>query len=291
MKRILREPLLHFALLGAALFALYSLLTPSREMPDEVIVSEGQIKHLIATFSGFHQRSPAPDELKGLIDEYVREEILSREAIKLGLDRNDSIIRRRLQQKMEFVATDLVNAIEPTDEELTAWLANHPGNFRQEGKFSFRQLYLDPNKHGDHLEQDAAKLIADLSAADSRADLSGRGDPFLLPDTFESQGSTAIADQFGKDFVAALTQTKTDAWTGPITSTYGLHLVFVTSRTESRLPTLSEVREQVKRDLLSERRLEANRHLLDELLTKYTVKIDWPDQGPAEATKEIAAVP
>src|SRR5262245_55195571 len=133
MNRIAKEPLLHFLLLGAALFAAYGFLNRSTQAQlGEVIVRAGQIEHMAARFAQFQQRAPTTEELKGLIDQYVREEVLSREAIKLGLDQNDAIIRRRLQQKMEFVATDLATVDEPSDAELTDWLANHPDIFRDE---------------------------------------------------------------------------------------------------------------------------------------------------------------
>src|SRR5262245_13006659 len=147
MRSILKEPLLHFMLLGSALFAAYAFLNRApNARPDEIIVRAGQIEHLAARFAQFQQRPPTAEELKGLIDQYVREEISSREAVKLGLDQDDSVIRRRLQQKLEFIATDLATADEPTESELADWLAKHPDNFRQPARYSFRHVYLSPER-------------------------------------------------------------------------------------------------------------------------------------------------
>jgi hypothetical protein len=292
MKQILREPLLHFLALGAALFAAYSYLHRGREAtPGELVVSAGQIEHLAARFTQFQQRPPSKTELKGLIDQYVREEILSREAVKLGLDQDDTVIRRHLQQKMEFVATDLATAGEPNEAELADWLAQHPDKFRHEPQFTFRHVYLDPDKHGDRFEADAAKLLADLKQAGVKAESSTLGDSFLLPHEFVDVSQSVLAVQFGPEFTKPLAELKIGEWTGPIRSGYGAHLVLLTARSEGHLPALDEVRDFVRRDLVSERRQEVNRRFLEGLLSHYQVKIEWPREDSAATEKKLAKVP
>jgi hypothetical protein len=283
-RSLLKEPLLHFLLLGAALFAVHHVLSrETGERPEQVVLGAGEIEHMAAVFARFQQRPPTAEELKGLIDERVREEILSREAVKLGLDRDDQIIRRRLRQKLEFVATDLAAMDEPTDAELAAWLADHQGRFREDQSFTFRHVYLDPGKRGERLESDAAALLAVLRRGDSGADTSAFGDGFLLPHEFADQPRETLGAQFGPDFAAALAELPTGQWAGPVRSGYGAHLVLVAARSEGRLPTLDEVRESVHRDLKSHRRIEANRRFLDGLLEGYDVRIEWPTQAPAGA--------
>ncbi len=292
MRSLLKEPLLHFLLLGAALFGGYSFLNRNpKTQPTEVVVSAGQIERLTGTFTRFRQRPPTAEELKGLIDQYVREEILSREAVKLGLDQDDSVIRRRLQQKMEFVATDLATADEPSESELAAWLAKHPDNFRQQPRFSFRHVYLNPDKHGDRFDADVSKLLADLKQAGTKADAGALGDSFLLPHEYAGESQSAVAAQFGPDFAGQFDRLKAGEWTGPIRSGYGVHLVLLTARTESRLPPLPEVRELVKREMMNERRLEANRRFLDGLLAKYKVKVEWPKAALVSADRRVAKTP
>ena len=292
MKQFLKEPLLHFVLLGAALFGAYGFINRTTNTPPgEIVVSAGQIEHLATTFSRFKQRPPTPEELQGLIDEYVREEVLSREAINLGLDRDDTIIRRRLQQKMEFVANDLAGANEPTEGELADWLAKHPDNFRQEERFSFRQVFVSQEKRGAHFEADISKLLKELKQVGPQADVDELGDSSLLTREFNGESQSAIAAHFGSDFAARLANLKIGEWTGPIRSGYGAHLVLLTARTESRSSALGEVREQVKRDFMSERRLEANRHFFDGLLAKYRVKIEWAPAEVVNADQIIAKSP
>jgi hypothetical protein len=292
MRSLLREPLLHFLLLGAALFAADGFFSRApRAQPGEIIVSAGQIEHLAARFAQFQQRPPTTEELKGLIDQYVREEILSREAMKLGLDQHDAIIRRRLQQKMEFVATDLATADEPTEAELAAWLAEHPDDFRQEPRFSFRHIYLNPAKRGDRFDADLAQLLTDLKQDGAQANLRALGDSFLLPHEFADASPRAVAAQFGSEFAGQLARAKTGEWTGPIRSGYGVHFVLLTARTDSRLPALDEVRESVTRDVMSARRLEANRRFLDGLLAQYQVKVEWPKEDFVSADQTTGQTP
>jgi PPIC-type PPIASE domain len=274
MNRILREPLLHFLLLGAALFVGYRLL--NRAAPagaQQIVVSPGQIEHMLATFVRTWQRPPAEDEVKGLIDAYVREEVLAREAMKLGLDQNDVIIRRRLQQKMEFIADDLSAAVTPDDAQLARYLAAHPDTFRQDQQFTFRQVYFNPEKHGDQLDADVARLLAELTAKGAGAETSELGDPSLLPPALVDEPLRGIENGFGGEFAAQLQQLPVGRWSGPVPSGVGMHLVLLDQRVAGRVPALAEVRDRVRREWESEHRREASRKLLEALLKQYEVTI------------------
>jgi hypothetical protein len=275
--KLLREPLLHFLLLGAALFAAYRLT--NRELKpgaQQIIVSPGQIENIVATFARAWQRPPGEEEVKGLIDQYVREEIFAREAMKLGLDQNDVIIRRRLQQKMEFIADDFAASNEPTEADLAGYLSKHPDAFRQDQRLTFRQVYLNVDKRGDKLEADAGRMLADLKSRGARAETAELGDPSLLPPAMANEPQSGIENVFGAEFAAELRKVPVGEWSGPMRSGVGVHLVLVEQRWEGRVPALAAVREQVRREWENERRLEANRRFLDELLKKYQVTIQWP---------------
>jgi hypothetical protein len=285
MRRLLREPLIHFFLLGAVLFAAYDLLSPEQlAQPQRILVTPGQIEHLATSFSATWQRPPTRTELQQLVDQYVREEILSREAVKLGLDQNDSVIRRRLQQKMEFVSEDLFTNTEPTDAELTAYLAEHPEDFRQEGRVSFRQVFLSADKRGEHLQGDAAELLSELKTLGPAADVSALGDPTLLPPAMTDEPPGRVESTFGRDFASGLAGADTGTWIGPIRSGLGLHLVFIEQRESSRLPELAEVREAVLREWGNARRVEARHQFYDDLLKQYQVSVEWPAPQRANRT-------
>jgi parvulin-like peptidyl-prolyl isomerase len=287
MKKILHEPLLHFALLGALLFAAYSFLNrePAAD-PQRIVVSPGQIEHMITTFVRTWQRPPSDAEMKGLVDQYVREEVLSREAMKLGLEQNDTVIRRRLQQKMEFIAEDLAATAEPTEADLAAYLAKHPDAFRQDQQLTFRHVYLNPEKRGDQLDADVAKLLGDLKAAGAQADISRLGDPTLLEHAFRNESQRRVEADFGAEFAAKLASLPLGEWAGPVLSGFGTHLVLVEQRTEGRSATLDEVRSQVRREWENARRLETNAKFLETLLQQYEVTIEWPKDEPAKTTAQ-----
>lgn len=292
MKRILKEPLLQFLLSGAVLFVIYAARNRDTAAgPTEVVVSAGHIEHLSATFAQLYRRPPAPAELKGLIDQYVREEILSREAVKLGLDRDDAVIRRRLQQKLEFVASDLAAIDAPTQAELEAWLAKHAERYRTEPVFSFEHVYLSPDRRGARLEADATALLAELRQRGPAVDVDSLGDSFLLAHAFDAAERSTVAAKFGAEFAAQLAAAPLGEWFGPVRSGFGMHLVLVTKRDGGGTPGLESVRERVARDLRNARRLEANERFLDGLLAQYTVKIEWPKPAEDEARQAVAQGP
>ena len=287
MKKILREPLLHFLVLGTAIFAAYGLLSKrNSDEPGKIVISAGQVASMAETFARTWRRPPTSAELEGLIRDRVQEEVYSREAVALGLDKDDTIIRRRLRQKMEFVTDDVAALAEPTDDELSAYLKTHADAFRVQRQFTFCQVYLNPERHGENLVRDTAQLLAQLQQAGDQADVSELGDSFLLEHSFQSLPAGEIAKQFGEKFAAKLGEVSLGQWQGPIESGYGVHLVLVSERREGRVPPLAEVRDAVRREWANARRLESNEKFYQELLKRYVVTIERP--GPAEE-KRIAA--
>lgn len=287
MKRVVKEPLLHFLLLGAAIFVTYGLVSKrSSDEPGKIVITQGQIENLAAGFAQAWQRPPTSEELAGLIKDRVREEVYSREAVALGLDKDDTVIRRRLRQKMEFISEDIAAQTQPSDADLHAYLQTHPDSFRIEPRFTFRQVYLDPEKHGEHLGRDAARILAQLNQAGGTADPSALGDSFLLEQEFAAMSASEVTKQFGDTFATQLGTLAPGQWQGPIESGYGVHLVFVRERTEGRPPTLAEVRDRVRREWENARRLEANENFYQALLRRYTVTIEGLE--PAAERERLA---
>jgi len=275
--KALREPLLHFFLLGALLFAAHGWLRRNdRSGPESIVVTRDDVDSLAAAFARTWQRPPSGEELESLIDDHVREEVYVRAAIAMGLDDDDVIIRRRLRQKMEFVSEDLASRAEPTDDQLRAYLESHPDAFRAPRRLSFRQVYLDPARHGENVARDAEELLVRLGELGPDADVSGFGDSVMLESAYPSMAETEIARLFGDQFAAALGALPLGRWQGPIRSGYGLHLVAVSERREGRMPDLDEARDAVRREWDDARRLEANETFYQGLLKQYVVTIDAP---------------
>ena len=279
LKKLIREPLFHFLLLGAAIFVLYASSTRHKmEGPGEIVVTQGTIENLVTGFTRTWQRPPTEDELKGLMRDYIRQEAAYHEAVALGLDRDDMIVRRRLQQKLEFLLGDSTAGIEPSDVELQDFVQAHIGLFSTEPRFSFRQIYFNPQLHGGDAHRDALRALEELQRVGPRSIPARLGDPFLLERSFENVPLSDVKKTFGERFASELSTLPIGVWQGPIDSGYGTHVVYVVQRSEGHLPTLAEVRDQARREWLDARRREATDRFYQTLLSRYTVRIEAPPE-------------
>jgi hypothetical protein len=274
VRKLLKEPLVHFLVAGALLFAAYAWVNGGDPEPGRIVVTQGKIENLRASFGRVWQRPPTSSEMDGLIRDAIREEVLAREAVALGLDLDDTIIRRRLRQKMEFIANDLAAPAEPTEAELEEFLAKHPDLFRIEPRWTFRQVYLNAEQRGDALQRDAARLLEALNQPGATADFRALGDATMLNPELADVPAGEAARQFGEEFTRQLEQLPTGRWHGPVISGYGAHLVLVEDRTPGRLPELAEVRDEVAREWTDARRREGNEQFYQELLKRYAVTIE-----------------
>lgn len=281
MKTLLREPLLYFLLLGGTFFLLYQQFSDSGSgsaaSTQEIRISEGRIQALGASFEKTWQRPPSAQELDGLVNEFVREEIYYREALALGLDRDDPLLRRRLRQKLEFMLEDVVTPAEADDAELQAYLDANAETYRQAPVFSFQQVYLDPGRHGENLETDAMALLEALRNAATDAD--SAGDSIMLPQRFDDEAGYNVERSFGGQFLQQLVELPVGSWQGPIVSGFGLHLVHVSARVDGRLAPLEQVRERVLRDWTSQQRQQTNEAIYQNLRKRYEVTIEAPLSG------------
>lgn len=284
MKTWLREPLLHFLLLGAALFALYRWVGGEDAAPAKIVVSSAAIERLADNWQRTWQRPPTRPELDGLIEDFVREEVLYREALAAGLDRDDTIIRRRLRQKMEFVSEDIVAQREPDEAELRQYLEQHQDSFRLPAHVSFTHVYLSPERRGDNIRRDAARLLVRLSAAPVDANHASLGDSFALASEYQYIAADELDRLFGDGFATELAALPKGQWAGPIESGYGLHLVRISEYRPGELPDLAAIRAQVLRDWSVEQRRRRSDEFYRQLRARYSVTIE-----PAPGVRVIQA--
>jgi hypothetical protein len=296
MKRILnkalREPLFHFLILGAAIFMIAGLGRGSRsDTPGQIVVTAGQIEQLVVGFARTWQRPPGDQELKGLIDYYIKEEVLYREALALGLDRDDTIVRRRMRQKFEFLVEDpSTQMAPPADQDLQSYLDQHPDKYQREPELAFEQIFFSPDRRGKSAEADARSLLAQLTGSNgSELDLNAAGDPSLLPVELRLSPRSEIARLFGDEFAGRLLEFEPGRWAGPIESSYGQHLVRVRERVAGSLPQLADVRGDVLRDLLTERRRHSLEAVYAGLLQRYSVVIEKPEDKLSRDTRSGGA--
>jgi PPIC-type PPIASE domain len=280
-RKLMREPLLHFLLLGALLFLLYNVVSGWRGGADRrIVINDATVAGLVQAFQGTWQRPPTLQELRNLIANRIREEVLFRQGVDLGLDRDDIVIRRRVLQKLDLISEEAPDQDAPTDAALEAWLHAHADRYAQPAVLDFEQLLFDPARHGSHLQSDLGVALAQLRAG---ADPAKFGDHGLLPERTTGGPLDAIARDFGEPFAQALLKLPVGAWQGPVRSGYGVHLVRVSRRVPGRDSTLAEVRTSVERDFESDRRARAREDYYRKLRQDYTVVIEArlpPDARP-----------
>jgi PPIC-type PPIASE domain len=272
MTRVLREPLLHFLLAGAALFVLYGWMGGgAAERPERVVVTTAQVERIAATFERTWMRPPTPEDLRGLVDDFVNEEILYREAVALGLDRDDLIVRRRMRQKMEFLNDGLADEVTPDADTLRAFMEENAETYRLPSRVSFTQVYVNPKQGEEPVEERARAVLATLVDGTAAA-----GDPTLLPRQLDAVTPAQVDGAFGAGFSDALAAVQTGVWTGPLPSAFGLHLVHVTARTPSRMPELAEVRASVERDWTAAHRDRSRARFHEAMRARYDIEVRMP---------------
>ena len=267
VRRILREPLLHFLLLGLALFAYYGRVAPDDDGKRRIVVTQAEVDLLSTQFQGTWNRPPSPVELNGLVDSYVRDEILYREGVALGLDRDDAVIKRRVRQKLDVLFEESVAQRPATDADLQAYLDAHPATFHKPAVVSFDQVYFGSDAAAPQRLERARAALA------RGADPATLGQATLLPARQDALPLDFIARDFGEEFAGQLAKAPVGEWSGPVTSGFGTHLVRVSAIEPAQSPALADVREAVAREWENERRQQAHAAALAKLREQYRVEI------------------
>ncbi|MEA3210869.1 MAG: hypothetical protein QOE70_3926 [Chthoniobacter sp.] len=274
MKRWIKEPLVHFALLGALIFVVNAWREgrrPAENAAAHIEVTSGTIAWLREGYSKQWHRAPDPDELRGLVNDHLREEVLYREALAMGLDRDDSIVRRRMAQKMEFLTQDIAASVEPDDAALRKFFEGNTARYAKAARVSFRHVFFSKERRGAKLEADAREALAALAKGASDETM---GDPFLREHEFTDANADEIAAALGREFAEKVTTMPAGEWRGPVASSYGMHLVRVSGRAEPQPVVFEAVRDAVARDFSDERRRTANRDFLEGLKAHYRITVD-----------------
>jgi len=289
LKRWLREPLLQFLLIGLVLFGAYALLNKTSnpvESSKQINLTLDDLKQLDLSFAARWQRPPTEQEFAGLVESKIREEVLYREALALGLDKDDQIVKRRMAQKMEFLAEDVTNAHEPTTQELKSWFSKNTKQFSQPGRVTFRHLYFSPDRRGQHAREDAEQALKKLNG--QPADWPGAkdlADPFMFQDYYGDRAPEQLIKEFGPNFAQAVFQLQPGSWQGPIESGYGWHLIWIDSITTGRIPEFEEVEPDVKSAWMAAQRAAYWDKSYAEMRKKYVVVLPQPPENPAPVKK------
>jgi len=288
---LIREPLFHFFVLGALIFAAYAWLAPQTAQVaaerDQVVVTPGRVQQLVHVFQRTWKRRPNADEFSRLIESYLQEEIYYREAVKRGLDKDDTLVRRRMQQKMRFLSEPNEAELQPTDAELEAYLKANRAAFRTEPRIAFEQVFLRADADRQTAGARARKLLADLEQASADIDPASLGDRTLLEPRYPLNPVSGIARSFGPDFADALSALPRKEWTGPVRSPFGLHLVRITAYQPGRDPPLSEIRDQVLKKWRAKKREDFIAAEYDRMRARYDVVLPFkPEDLPRKVSQK-----
>jgi hypothetical protein len=277
LKKFLSNPLLHFLLIGASLFLLYDRVKPSIGGQDTIIVDDEQVERGIELFRKEWGRPPSKEELEGIVDRQIQQEVLYRQALKMNLDHNDELVRRRMEQKLNFITNDLAAMETPSDDTLKAYMTAQGDKYLLPEKRSFLHIYFNPDKRAQ-ARRDASELLARLPVPDAHPESRlSQGDPFPFLQRIEDMDRKAIAGQMGDDFADSLMTVAPGQWAGPLVSGFGTHLVYVTDRKPAAAPAWEQVRADVLRDYRYDRSQAVNRKVYEDFRKQYKVRFQLRD--------------
>jgi len=272
MNKILKEPLLHFILLGLLFFGLYNVVNKQNDSDSVILIDDFDMNNIIASWEMQWKRLPTDEELKSLVNQNIKQEIYYQEALKMKLDHNDEIIKRRLAQKMQFLSNDLATISEPTDEELKKFYDANFEDYLTPSVYSFYQIIFSPdNRNNPKKDAEQTLLKFDKSTID---EMKNKGDVLPFPFFFENKNSDEINRQLGLQFSDHLKSLKTNGWTGPIQSGFGYHLIYITDKTGPQIPDFEIVKNDLQRDFEYVNQKQLNEQLLQELKKNYTIQFD-----------------
>ena len=280
VKSILKEPLFHFLVLGVFIYVLYGLFASfeNEQSENTIVVSKGEIDWMKDTWTKRWNRPPTEAELQGLIDQHIEESIFYQEALKMGLDQNDVIIRRRLAQKLKFLQEDLLKPAEPSEEELRAYFSENIAVYSSDELITLTQIFYDPDKRGSSTLKDAENDKGKLTGIDKYAvDPKAFGDYFMLQNYYPGRSQQDIAKLFGSEFASSVMNLELDTWHGPVLSGYGTHLVYVTDREEPVESEFEDVRDLVLEDWRIAQQEKMNQMFTEGVIARYTVIIEDGD--------------
>lgn len=292
LRRAVREPLIHFILIGALLFAVYNALHSKEAASSDskkIVLTGADVDQISLMWQAQGRPAPTAEQIESLLDSRIREEVLYREALALGLDKGDTIVKRRMAQKMDFLAEDLSNLREPTKEELRTWFAKNSEHFTLPGRTSFRHLYFSFDKHGTQTAEAATDVLTKINGKPSdSSEAAALADPFMFQDYYGDRSFDELAKAFGPGFARSLFMLKPGSWQGPIESGYGWHLVFIETLTPARVPEFEEVEADVRTQYVSAQREETKRRMYEEMKSHYEIVVQ-PSAHPSTSNAVAAS--
>ena len=277
MKKITHNPLLHFLLIGLALFLLYEWVRPANQGEDVILIDDEIAGRAVLLFQKEWGRMPTREEFDGLIERKVKQEVMYRQALKMNLDHNDELIRRRMEQKLSFITNDLASMEEPTDAELQAFYIKNQGKYQVPARFSFVHIYFSPDKRSAARKDAEQMLKTTLPDPNNLSAVEKAGDAFPFLTSIKRASAKEMASQLGDPFADSLQNLPLGQWTGPVLSGYGTHLIYLKEKLPAETLPLADVRADVLRDYQYETYQAYNEQIYEDFKKQYQVKIKLTD--------------
>ncbi|NMM48281.1 peptidyl-prolyl cis-trans isomerase [Marinigracilibium pacificum] len=280
MKRFLKEPFLHFVLIGFAIFIVYALTVDDNDSENAIIIDNSDISHMVSIWELQWQRKPTTEELSGLISKTLKQEIMYREALKMNLDHNDEVIKRRLAQKMDFITSDVSAMVNnPTDKDLKNYYNKYSERYMRPAQYSFYQICFTFDNHSDPVNQ--AKSVLEEHGNVSIEEFTKLGDPLPFPFYYESIYANKLNSELGGNIAETMEGLPLNQWTGPVESGFGTHLVYITEKIEPQLPSFTQMKDVIKRDYDYDMEQESREKIYENLKSSYNIKLE------ADINKEL----
>jgi peptidyl-prolyl cis-trans isomerase C len=292
--KVFREPLVLFLLIGFALFGMYGWMERGRSSAGnyQIALTLDDLKQLDISFVSQWHRQPTPDEFRGLVESFIRQEVLYREGLAMGLDKDDTIVKRRMAQKMEFLSEDVASAHEPSTDELRAWYATNSQKFALADRATFRHLFFGFDRRGQNAESAAALALSQLKGQPEDSVIGKQlADPFMFQDYYGDRAPDQLAKEFGPTFAIGLYKLQPGMWQGPVESGYGWHLIWIESLIPGRIPAFEEVEPDVKTAWLADQKAIEWQKAYAKMRAKYEVVAPQPPPEPVDAKRAPSLAP
>lgn len=278
MKKLITNPLVHFLLIGAGLFLLYEAVSPASSNQEIILIDDELVNRSLMIFQKEWGRPPTQEEFDGLIDRQVKQEVLYRQALKMNLDHNDELIRRRMEQKLNFITNDLATMDEPSRAELEEYYSKNVMKYVAPARVSYLHIYFNPDQRSD-ARKDAEEVLKSLgNDLPTLNQLEGKGDPFPFLSEVRRANSGEISSQMGDEFAASVFQLESDKWSDPVLSGYGTHLVYLLEKLPEEKRSLDEVKGDVLRDYQYELYQSYNDKIYEDFKKQYEIRIQISEE-------------
>lgn len=274
-----KQPVIQFMIIGVVMFLVQTYIinadTDTTEDDYKIYLTAGEVKSMEEVWTSKWQRPPTEIEMKGMVNQRVEEAILFREAKKIGLDKNDNIIRQRMAQKLEFLTNDLVKPDSVSIEEVKLYFTENTNQYTTPANITMIQLFVNPKNYGDSLDKEIATRLAKLNRMDPASPkIAELGDQFSLQTYYPDKPHLEFAKLYGSDFATRIFELETEKWVGPVNSQYGAHLVYIMNKNPALITEFNTIKELVTEDLQREKQIELNNKYINGILSRYEVVVE-----------------